>query len=87
MSNATQYQFELVEVAKTLLQKQGIKEGRWTIGMAFNVGGMHAGPTPATVRPTMMVSVDKIVLSRVEGKVDPGAEGLTVDAAGLSDTP
>lgn len=78
MSNVTQYQFDLLEIAKLLVQKQGLKEGRWTIGVAFNLAPLHSGPTPEMARPSMMVAVDKILLSRA----DEGApDGLTVDAS------
>lgn len=78
MSNATQYQFDLQEIAKLLIQKQGIKEGRWSIGVAFSLAAAQAGPSPDRVRPTMMVSVDKLVLSRADGDAP---EVLTVDAS------
>lgn len=74
--NVTQYQFDLVDVAKLLLQKEGINEGLWTIGFNFAVGAIVGGPTPDSIRPTMMVSVDKVMLSRVEGPAP-----LTIDAS------
>lgn len=78
MSNATQYQFELAEVARILLKKQGIKEGRWTLGIGFNLSPAHAGPTPDSVRPSMIVSVDKIMLSRAEPNTP---DQLVIDAS------
>ena len=50
MDNATQFQFELLEVAKILLKKQGIKTGIWTIGVNFGVLATHAGPSPDIIR-------------------------------------
>ena len=81
MSNATQYQFDLVEVVKVLIQKQGIKEGRWTLGISFNVAALHAGASPEAMRPSMIVGVDKIVLALAEENIP---ESLTVDAAALN---
>ena len=78
MSNATQYQFELVEIAKLLLRKQQIKDGLWTIGVAFNVGAMLAGPEPDKVRPSMMVSIERLVLTKTDDLTP-----LTVDASKL----
>lgn len=80
MSNATQYQFELTEVARILLKKQGIKEGRWTLGVGFNLSPAHAGPTPDSVRPSIIVSVDKLVLSRAEANTP---ESLAINAASI----
>ncbi len=80
MDNATQFQFELLEVAKILLKKQGIKTGIWTIGVNFGVLATHAGPSPDIIRPSMVVSVDKLVISKVD---EPGA--LTIDASGIED--
>jgi hypothetical protein len=82
MSNATQFQFELNEVAKMLLRKQGIKEGKWTLGIAFNVAAAHAGPTAEQARPSMIVGVDKIVLAKAES-ITP--ESAIVDASTLTE--
>jgi hypothetical protein len=78
MNNATQYQYELVEIARMLLAKQGIKEGRWTLGVGFAISAAHAGPSPDAVRPSMVVSVDKIMLSRAEPNTP---EQLVIDAS------
>jgi hypothetical protein len=76
MENATQFQFEILEVGKLLLKKQGITQGMWTVGVNFAIGVTNAGPNPETIRPSAIVSVDKIVLSRAEG---PGP--MIVDAS------
>lgn len=78
MNNATQYQFELAEIARMLLARQNIKEGRWTVGVGFAVSTAHAGPSPEAVRPSMIVSVDKIMLSRAEPNTP---EQLVIDAS------
>ena len=80
MDNATQFQFELLDVAKILLKKQGIKTGLWTIGVNFGIAPMNAGPSPETVRPSMMISLDKLLISKVD---EPGP--LTIDASGIED--
>lgn len=76
MDNATQYQYELLDIAKLLLRKQGITEGHWTIGVNFGIAATNAGPGAEAVRPSMIVSVDKMIISRADG---PGP--LTLDAA------
>ena len=78
MDNATQFQYELLEVAKLLLQKQGITEGYWTVGVNFGIAAAQAGPNPESVRPSMVISVDKVLISRA---TEPGP--LTVDAASV----
>ena len=81
MSNIAQYQFELLEVAKLLLKKQGIAEGFWTVGVNFGLASALAGPEPGKERPSMVVSVDKILITRANE-----AGPMTVDASKLSDS-
>jgi hypothetical protein len=79
MSNATQFQFDLLDVAKMLAKQQGIKEGHWTIGVKFNFAAVNAGPNKGEVRPSALVAVDQLVLTKAEDKDQP----LTVDASKL----
>lgn len=79
MSNATQFQFDLLEVATLLAKEKGIKDGHWTIGIKFNFAALNAGPTEDSARPSALVSVDQLVLT----KVDVGDQPLTVDASKL----
>jgi hypothetical protein len=81
MSNATQYQFDLLEVAKLLMKQQGITEGRWAIGVGFNVMAGHAGPSPEAARPSMIVSVDKINIGRADENTP---DSMVVDAKSIS---
>jgi len=76
MDNVSQYQFDLAEVGKLLLKKQGIKEGLWTVGVQFALGAVNAGPDPTKVMPSMLVSVEKVMLTRAT-EMTP----LTVDAS------
>jgi len=76
MDNVSQYQFDLAEVGKLLLKKQGIKEGLWTVGVQFALGAVNAGPDPTKVMPSMLVSVEKVMLTRAI-EMTP----LTVDAS------
>lgn len=77
-ANATQYQFELLEVAELLLKKNQITEGFWTVGVNFALTTAVAGPEADKARPSMIVAVDKIMLTRAE-ETTP----LTVDASKL----
>ena len=78
-SNVTQYQFELLDIAKLLLRKQQITEGFWTVGCGFSMTAALAGPEPSKARPSMIVSVDKLILSKSE-EMTP----MTVDASKLA---
>lgn len=82
MDNVTQFQFELMDVARLLLKRQGIVEGKWTLGVAFNLAATLAGQTPESARPTMLVSVDKLVLQKADPNTPPA---MTVDAAELAE--
>lgn len=78
MSNISQYQFELLEVAKLLAKKQGIKEGLWTVGFQFSLSAVNAGPDQSKILPSMLVSVEKVLLTRAN---EPSP--LTIDGADL----
>jgi hypothetical protein len=79
MSNVTQFQFDLLDAAKLLAKEQGIKDGYWTIGVKFNFAAINAGPAKDSVRPSALVSVDQLVLT----KADDGDGPLTLDASKL----
>jgi hypothetical protein len=80
MSNATQFQFNLMDVAKMLVKQQGITEGHWTLGVKFNFAALNLGPNKEGVRPSALVGVDQLVLTKADDKED---QPLTVDAAKL----
>lgn len=76
MAEVSQYEFSLADVAELLIHKAGIQEGLWTIGVNFAIGVAAAGPDKDHVRPSALVSVDHLVLTRA---ADIGP--LTFDAA------
>lgn len=80
MSNATQYQFDLPEIAEMLFKKQGIKEGHWSLGVQFALVAANAGPEPTKVMPSMIVGFEKLNLSRTEDASAP----LTFDASKIN---
>lgn len=75
----TQLEFELLDIAKMLLKKQAITEGNWTVGVNFTVATVLGGPDADHVRPSAILSVNKILLSRSD-EITP----LTVDASKLA---
>ena len=78
MAEVTQYNFSLTDVASLLMQDAGITDGLWTIGVSFGITVAAAGPDKDHVRPSALVSVEQLVLSK---GTDQGP--LTFDAAEL----
>lgn len=78
MDNATQYEFDMQDVAKLLILKQGITEGHWQLAVGFNLTPTNAGPTPETAKPSIIVTVDRLILAKAE---QPGP--TTVEASAL----
>lgn len=79
MADVAQYSFPLAEVASLLIQKAGITEGLWTIGVNFGIAVAAAGPDKDHIRPSALVSVDQLILTKA---TEPGP--LTFDAAELN---
>jgi hypothetical protein len=61
------------------LEKAGITDGLWTIGVNFNIGVALTGVEPDLLRPSAVVSIDRINLARAS---EPGP--LTYDAAAIA---
>jgi hypothetical protein len=78
MAEVAQYNFPLTDVAALLMQDAGIRDGLWTIGVNFVIAVTNAGPDKDHVRPSALVSVENLVLSKA---TEPGP--LTFDAAEL----
>jgi hypothetical protein len=85
MAESTQYSFELSEVVTALIKHQGIHEGKWTVGVEFNMGAALAGPSPADARPTAFIAVNRLQLTQPS----EGARAITftVDAASVNPAP
>lgn len=66
MAEVSQLKFDLKEVGRLLLEKQGIKSGKWVVGFNFNIVGVEAGPTPEQTRPGMVVSVEHFMLTAAQ---------------------
>lgn len=67
MAEASQYTFELTELAEGLVKQQGLREGRWLLAFEFNltVGMFGTAPNePTASRPGAMVQIAKIQLIR-----------------------
>ncbi len=81
MAGATQYSFDLLEVGEILLNRENIREGLWTVGVMFAGTPAEAGPNPESIRPSMVISVDKFLLTRADKKgplvIDASEKGKT----------
>ncbi|TCT09491.1 hypothetical protein [Paralcaligenes ureilyticus] len=86
MAEASQYTFSLKEVGNTMLKKEGIKTGKWTIGvgLGIQVGNINT-PQKKEARPSATVIVENIVLSRIEDETSlpPEMSALIIDATKL----
>ncbi len=82
MAEATQYAFELKELTKNLIKLQGIKEGKWVIGFEFGLGAGIIGYNEETARPSAVVAINKIILTRQDES--SSVPSFAVDAAEIS---
>jgi hypothetical protein len=80
MAEPTQFTFKLQEVAIALLEKQGLKEGKWMLGFEFDfaAGNVSSGPEATDLRPTSFATIKSLSLVR---QPDNAPEGSLVDAA------
>lgn len=78
MAQASEFKFSLEEVALLLAKEAGLTEGHWQLNVEFGFAAITAGPNEKDVKPTAMVAVNKLGLTRVET-----ATPLSVDASKL----
>ena len=78
MPEASEYKFSLEEVAVLLAKHAGLTSGHWQLIVEFGFAAITAGPNEKDVKPTGMVAVNKLGLSRVEV-----ASPLSIDASKL----
>lgn len=64
MPKASQYSFSLDEVARILVEKAGITEGKWQFGVEFSVHIGNIGGGPDNVRPGGLLLVQSMTLNR-----------------------
>ena len=51
MAETKQINFDLHEVAIALIKKEGIREGRWMLGLEFTFGAGNLGAGPTDTKP------------------------------------
>ena len=84
MAEATQYTFNLREVAELLIQKQGIHEGKWVAAIEFTVNVGMMGVVQADVKPGVMVLANSVQLLKAQEGMPPN---LIVDASAVKPQP
>jgi hypothetical protein len=84
MAEATQYSFALLEVAETLIKKQGIHEGKWLIAIEFTLNVGLMGAVAPDVKPGVMVLANSVQLLKAQ---DGSPPNLTIDASVVNPKP
>jgi hypothetical protein len=86
MAEATQFTFDLREVATALIKQQGIHEGAWFAAFEFGLVAGIIGPTPDEAKPSALLQVQKVQLVRQLQLPSPHPR-LTVDATEVNPAP
>ena len=76
MAEATQIIYSFREIARLMVQEQGITEGYWGIYVRFGIKAINAGESDNDLRPTAIVPVVELGLQKF-----PELNNLSVDAA------
>jgi hypothetical protein len=82
MAEATQFSFDLSEVATTLIKQQNLHEGRWLLAFEFQLLAGMMGTSPSDAKPGAMIQISRVQLVRKDNE-PPDAPGL-VDAAAVN---
>lgn len=82
MAEPGKYIFDLKEVAELLARRAGVTTGFWQVGARFGFAAINVGPTDEEARPSGVVSLLSLGLTKVDKPT-----GVTIDAATLSEVP
>lgn len=85
MAEVTSFSFDLREVTIALIKQQGLHEGKWTLGVEFGLAAAVLGPTPDESRPSAIVQVQKLQLTRPQSGLPEFP--FVVDAAVVNPRP
>ncbi len=86
MPDPVQFEFSLSDLTAILVKERGLHDGVWMPAFEFTFGAMHAGPSPAEVRPAALVQISKVSIVRVPDGMPPDFP-LAVDAAKVNPAP
>ncbi len=86
MPEASEYKFTLPEVTSLLVKQAGLTSGLWQLSIEFGFGAATAGANPSEAKPTAMVAVQQIGLTRLPVGASPEQlkSALVVDASKLA---
>jgi hypothetical protein len=76
MADIQSYSFNFKEVAEALVKHQGLHEGIWQLAFEFGFSAINAGPNVNDLRPAIINTMVKVLLTKVEQETN-----LAVDAA------
>lgn len=79
MATATEFSFGLREVTAALLERQGIKSGKWRLKVEFDVSTGTVGEPSQEGRPGAMLQISRVQLVNVPDEM--AADPLVVDAS------
>jgi hypothetical protein len=74
--------FKYPEIVEALLKQSDIHEGLWTLAVQFGLGATNAGPSAEDLKPSAIVSVLALGISRADKPTN-----LTVDASVVNPAP
>ena len=74
--------FKYGEVVEALLKQSDIHEGLWTLSVQFGLAAANLGPSDEELKPTAVLAVLALGISRVDK-----ATNLTVDASVVNPAP
>ena len=74
--------FKYPEVVEALLKQTDIHEGLWTLAVQFGLGATNAGPSDEELKPSAIVGVLALGISRADKPTN-----LTVDASVVNPAP
>jgi hypothetical protein len=76
MADIQTYSFDYKEVAEALVKKQELHEGIWQLAFEFGFAATSVGPSQTELKPTVIVPLIKILITKAETE-----NNLTVDAS------
>jgi hypothetical protein len=82
MADPTQYTFTFEELAKPMFKSANIHQGKWVVGIEYNVAIAHVGLKPDEAFPGAIIGAQRILISAATEAPTP--PNLTFDAAKLN---
>lgn len=84
MPEANQYTYTNRELLTLLIQKAGVREGRWMLMANFGITPGNIGPTPEQAAPGVAIFIGHIGITKAQKDVP---EAVSLDAAEVNPLP